>query len=256
MVEGVHRKEAGVDGVLHRLEQGDEYIRFVTCFPRSYCSDDVLYERLRWLRKLGIEYFVETGRVFLGYRVLGKGYSSITVLGKHRDHGIVAVKIRRLDSRRKTLEYEGMVLDYLSPTGFVPYLYVWSRDFIVMEYVGCSDLVDYLYSIGDDERIHILRRTLSSLYILDLFGIDHTELNRPHGHMFWCGSTIKVIDWESARPLSKPHNLTMFASYIFIRRNILNMNDEELDHVKKLLRLYKKDPAKGLVGLFRLLEQS
>lgn len=256
MAEGVHREEAGVDGVLHGLEPGDEYTRFVACFPLGYCSSDVLYERLRWLRRLGIQYFVEAGRIFLGYRVLGKGYSSIIVLAGHRDHGIVAVKIRRLDSRRKTLEYEGMILDYLSPTGLAPYLYAWSRDFIVMEYVGCSDLVDYLYSIGEEERIRVLHRTLSSLYIVDLFGIDHTELNRPHGHLFWCGSTIKVIDWESARPSSKPHNLTMFASYIFIRRNILNMDEKELEHVKKLLRLYKKDPTKGLVGLLRLLEQS
>ncbi len=239
---------------MHDLVDGDEFVEFVLCFPRRGCNGRVLRRRIQVLHELGIESLYEEGRIIHGFRVLGRGYSSIVFLARHKDLGKVVVKARRLDSRRSTLEYEAMIMDYLQPTMIPPVLHSFTRDFIIMEYVNCPPLIECLFKYDDITAETILEKVFASLYLLDLFGIDHGELNRPHEHMYLCPPYIlRIIDWESSRIRGKIHNLTMFASYLFYRSGFYTLDDGSKAMLGRILRLYKNNTAEGFTGILGFL---
>lgn len=243
---------------MHRIEEIDDYLEFVLCFPRERCNSKILEHRVNVLKKHCIKAIIEYGKPFLGYPILGKGYSSIIVLALTTTRQPIALKIRRLDSRRKSLEYEGMIIDYLNPTRIPPAIVFWTRDFIGMEPIFCTSVEKYLdkllLSKKTDELKFVIKRILSTLYLIDQIGIDHGELNRPYNHIFYCHDTkeVRIIDWESARLSSKPHNFTMFASWIFYRYkrkiDIMNLLGVSREEVIEKLHDYKHG---GITNVFQ-----
>jgi putative serine/threonine protein kinase len=247
-----------VDELLHTLKTIDKFVKLVLCYPKTDCGE-LLDRRIKALSSLGITGIYEEGRREIeGYKILGKGFTSIVVLGMHRYYGKVAVKIRRIDSRRNSLEYEGMILDYLSPTLIPPYPYFYMRDFIIMEPICGQQLIHILSNSDRMQRLHILRSVFSALYLIDLFGIDHGELNRPVHHMFYCDGLPRIIDWDSASLSEKPHNLTMFASYLFFRGGRRLLDNKELNEkpILTALKTYKSKLSLGFRMILRLLGQS
>ncbi len=254
-----------LDGLLHRVDPSDTYVKKILCYPEERC--EVLVKRINKIQKHGVIGFLNHGEILIekNMRIIGKGYSSIVVLAclEHMRQP-VALKIRRLDSRRRSLEYEGIMLDYLSSTGYTPILYFWSKDFIGMEYVRGVSLEKFIeHTITTNNTKHlfkILTKILSASYLFDLLGIDHTELNRPYGHIIVTQNNLPVyLDWESARIRKLPHNLTMVASYLFIRskyseyiRRLLGIDRE---NVIVKLRKYKYSPTPVYLWLIKLFQQ-
>ncbi|ADI32323.1 serine/threonine protein kinase [Staphylothermus hellenicus] len=256
-----------MDGEVHRIENKsiDEFLSYILCFPKTSCS---LYEkRLLILKKSGFDYVVETGKNILGYRAIGKGYSSIIVLAHNKFYGYGALKIRRLDSRRSSLGYEGMILDYLDKTLLAPQLYLWSDEFIFMEYldpqkcIGIDKIITQNLVRKDKKRImKLLKKVILALYLIDKLNIDHGELNRPYDHLYICEDKyVKIIDWESSS-YRKPHNLTMFMSFLLYRYNrreeLMSLLGLNRDQIVKLLKNYKKTLSiKDVYLLIKSLEQ-
>ncbi|MEM0380421.1 MAG: serine/threonine protein kinase [Desulfurococcaceae archaeon] len=253
-----------MDGEVHRLEYDDDFVKFTLCFPKPSCEE---YERrLKTLVDNGFTHLIEYGERFLNYRIIGKGFSSISVLANNRIYGLGLLKLRRLDSRRNNLEYEGFILNYLEKTNYVPKVFLWSRDFIFREFlnncVSLHVLLREMWIKNDiDNLLYVFRRVINALYLLDLLEIEHTELNRPHGHIYWCNNVVKIIDWESSRLTSRPSNLTMFMSYVLhrsiISSNLQNLMKNELrKYCIELLKNYKISRKPGLVrDLIKFLEQ-
>lgn len=249
---------------MHRIDSVDEFIKFTLCFPQPNCED--LEYRIEILLNNGFTHFVEYGKKFLEYRIIGKGYSSISVLAINRSHGLGLIKIRRIDSRRKTLEHEGLIIDYLEKTSFVPKIYFWCREFVFMEYLDSCKPLDALVKewwITRDlsKLVYLFRRVINALYLFDLLGVDHSELNRPYGHIYLCDNVVKVIDWESSHLSNKPHNLTSFLSYILHRSTMSSyferlMNNELRNYYITLLKNYKNSRKTFFVReITKFLEQ-
>ncbi|GEM_PF-323682 len=275
MDQRIHTEKTTLDGILHRIDKDkiDEFIEFVLCYPRTECKE--LKYRLNFLIKNHYQYLIEYGKRILNYRILGKGYSSIIVLGYHKYYGLGVLKVRRIDSRRKSLEHEGIILDYLDKTLITPNIYQWSKDFIFMEYIDpykCLSIEHYITSLIEKKNNysiktakHVLRRILIRLYLIDKLGIDHGELNRPYEHLYVCRDNttdtmyVKIIDWESSRFSLSPKNVTSFTSFILYRyplRNVLfeNINEEFLEKTRRVLRAYRKTYSiQKLIRLIKLL---
>ena len=243
-------KEICLDGKLHRVDISDEYVRTIMCYPyhESSLCKKILPERIKIIKDANIEYFIEYGNKLVGkMKVLGKGWSAITTLSIH-DNNIRVTKIRRLDSRRGTLEYEAIILEYLSPYNISPRVYLWNRDIIVMDYIKGPSIDDVINSLIAKNDLVSLRRLLKKLlikaWLLDILGIDHGELSRASGHVI-CDEKlheIYFIDFESAGYSRKIHNATSIASYVLFRTKISKLLDEEkrLRIINKL-RQYKTD---------------
>ncbi|WP_052833853.1 hypothetical protein [Staphylothermus marinus] len=267
MVNEIYFKKTEMDGEVHRIanESTDEFLSYILCFPKTSCS---LYEkRLLLLKKSGFDYIVETGKNILGYKIIGKGYSSIIVLAHNKFYGYGALKLRRLDSRRSSLGYEGMILDYLDKTLLVPQLYLWSNEFIFMEYldpqkcISIDKVITQSLIRKDRKRtMKLLKKVILALYFIDKLNIDHGELNRPYDHLYICkGEHVKIIDWESSG-YRKPHNLTMFMSFLLYRYNhreeLVNLLGLNRNQIIKLLKKYKKTLSiKDISPLIKSLEQ-
>jgi len=262
----VYTEESFLDGVLHNLDPGDDFVGFVLCFPEVSCKE--LADRINKLALSGFTHLIEYGGNVLGYRIIGKGYSSINVLALNKYHGVGLLKLRRLDSRRKSLELEGFVLDYLEKTGYVPRLYTFDQDFVFREYLThCSDYVNAFtesLSSGMVERAAMmLKKLFYALYLFDRLGVDHGELARPYKHIYWCEksgvSGVKVIDWESSSFLRRPHNLTAFASFLLYRfRNyeVARAFESVRNNVLELLKKYRDSYSASVVEeIVKLLEK-
>ncbi len=242
------------------LEDAEE----ILCFPRpdpSTCSD-----RIKKLRKKGVTGIVSYGSLELeGFRVLGKGFSSIVVAAMEKGGRVIALKIRRMDSRRPSLIHEADLLAEASEHRLAPRIYWWDRDFIAMEYLQGAHLED-INSLGlsSHETRMLLARLLGKAFVLDLIGIDHGELRRPYRHVIIVGLEPFFIDFESASKTRKPHNLTSLASALLISKGRLTsffrnrLGSIDKDAVLDALRVYKRCRAKGyqlLLERLGLLDQ-
>ncbi|AFK50498.1 Ser/Thr protein kinase-like protein [Thermogladius calderae 1633] len=233
---------------MHELEKQDTYVSRVLCFPKPSCAE--LSDRVSRLVRAGFLSLVEEGKLFQGIRVLGKGYTSVVVLALHAVHGLGALKVRRLDSRRASLATEGELLSYASTLGVAPRVYYYDDDYVFMEYLDSSKCTPFEESLarlvvkGDVEGVRsAVSRVLDALFLLDKHGLFHRELNRPGSHIMVCEGGVKVLDWESASRSGKPSNLTQLVSYLLHRfkysdqlKRALNIKE---DAVLETLRAYK-----------------
>lgn len=234
---------------MYFLERLDHYVQRVLCYPMHTCI--LLEKRIQALLEDGFIYLVSTGRRIQNLRILGKGYSSIVTIAHHRKAGIGSLKILRIDSRRDSLEREGEFLRMIEDIGIAPRVILYRDFYLFYELLPphkCRPLIDYLdIQVVNgvlDEVKRLLHRVVDALYSLDKRRIDHTELNRPGGHIMYCDGLIKVLDWESARITPKPTNLSSFISYIIFRyhnadklRRLLDIKSNE---VILNLRIYKE----------------
>jgi len=173
---------SGVEPPSHRLLEA-------LCYPRGPCG-----LRLEEARRAGVEGFCYTGNA-LNPVILGKGHSSTVLLGVLRG-GLVAVKVRRLDSKRDSLAGEGLLLEEASRHGAAPKPYYYSRDLIVMDYIPGPSLRDLR---GTPYWPWSVLEALEAARALDAAGILHYELRRPWRHVLFTGSMkAVVIDFESA----------------------------------------------------------
>lgn len=247
----LHIEDPFVDGEVHFLAMRDQYIERVLCFPREPpCS--VLEERVRKLTAHDFVYLLETGMLFQGLRVVGKGYSAILVLAKHRTHGLGLLKLRRVDSRRLSLRHEGELATKAWLTGCHPRIHLVDDDYVFREYLprgqcrGVAEVLEQaLETNRRDEVTEIILKTLLTLRRLDAAGLDHRELNRPGDHLLYCKGAVYVIDWESGREAEKPSNVSAFVSYLLYRfhmgENLRKTLGYEPESVLKAVKKYKRE---------------
>lgn len=248
MAQKHHFQNSELDGEVHFLRSPDSYVNKVLCYPSRACT--CVEERLKALLNNGFIYLLETGKNILGIRVLGRGYSAITVVAYHAKHGIGALKILRTDSRRNNLVHEAEMLKNAQPSGLPPNLYLYEDFYVFYELLPphtCKPytrvLEELLFRGSLESLRNLLRNTLIPLYVLDSLKVDHTEINRPHGHVFYCDGNVKILDWESARIAEKPTNLTSFISYLLYRfkyaENLEKSLGYRVNNVLKALKEYK-----------------
>ncbi|MEM1662073.1 MAG: hypothetical protein QXO78_01885 [Desulfurococcaceae archaeon] len=260
MVVEIHSEKREMDSKLHPIDPGDPYVKFILCYPKHDCEE--FSSRVKELLDWGISNLVELGKNILGFRVLGKGYSSIATLA-YRGCEKGFLKIRRLDSRRASLEFEGLILDFLDRFNIVPKPMFYSKNFVFMEYLDdCIPIGEFIdksqNNIDYNSLIKTIAKTTYTLYIPDFYGINHSELSRPGDHIYICRNGVRIIDWESATIKSKPNNVSSFISYLtnrpVVRRKLSNRVLDELIHA---LRMYKKTYSiKKLQSVVRILVES
>ncbi|MEM1934752.1 MAG: hypothetical protein QXP64_04340 [Acidilobaceae archaeon] len=174
------------------------------CYPFEKGSTRVCIERVERLLSTGIDVVCSWGLSELPgsrLRVLGKGHSSVVLSAFSNKLGLVAIKVRRLDSKRQSLVQEALLLREASMTGASPHVYYYDDDMIVMDAVLGPSLEKRIRENGLTERT--LEEVLDTVRALDVAKILHLELSRPWRNLVftcespWCKAL--VIDLESAK---------------------------------------------------------
>lgn len=234
----------------------------ILCYPRD--DFELCRRRLEELYKLGVRCIIPIGRARIcGISILGKGCESIVIAGLMEMNGVIAIKIRRLDSSRRTMRGEATKLSIANRVGVGPKLIAFTDDFILMEYVNGIELPDFIRKVRDRNKlIRVLVDILEQTYKLDSVGLIHKELSRANRHILIRKYDLKpfILDFETASLTSKSSNLTQVISFLFIKPSTIRSKIYQLlgtvnaDKLIEVLREYKRSRSrKDYTKLLKLL---
>jgi putative serine/threonine protein kinase len=231
-LEGLLESEAGV----------------LLSYPVFNC--EIATARLDELLSLGVKGIELRGNSLIGrIPVLGKGHVGIVVsalFGGDR----VAMKIRRVDADRASMENEAKYLQVANSVSVGPVLLGVSRNFLLMELVEGEFLLDWLGDLGVSEGLlrDLLRSVLERARRLDIVGLDHGELSRAPRHILVAGGVPRIVDFESASLNRRCRNVTSAVQFLFINRLVRGrverfMELPDKDELLEALRTYRGVPS-------------
>ena len=218
-------------------------------FLLSYPADDGERARvvLGELEEMGVSALVLRGRHAIdGVPVQGKGHVGIVVaalLGGEE----VAVKLRRADADRASMEAEGGFLRVANGASVGPQLLGVSREVLAMELVEESYLVDWVGGLGPEdvgELRGVLLDLMEQARRLDVAGLDHGELSSAQRHVIVSGGVARIVDFESASVSRRCSNVTSMAQYLFFNRGMVG-------GVEGVMPLPDRDGLVGALSAYR-----
>ena len=173
------------------------------------------------LEEMGVSALVLRGRHAIdGVPIMGKGHVGVVMaalLGGEE----VAVKLRRTDADRASMEAEGEYLRVANGASVGPRLRGVSREVLMMELVEGSYLVDWVGGLetGDVGQLRgVLLDLMEQARRLDVAGLDHGELSSARRHVIVSGGVARIVDFESASVSRRCSNVTSMAQYLFFSR--------------------------------------
>ena len=186
--------------------------------------------RIIELEKLKIKSVCFTGPTKIGnLEILGKGYVGVVVLVK-RGNKEVALKIRRIDSQRKNMKNESILLKLVNSVNVGPKIIDVSKNFLVMEYLEgekFSDWIEMLKGTGSVKQLKsTIKSALEDCYRLDQIGFDHGELSNISKHVIVGKTKVSLIDFESSSTKRRPSNVTSITQAFFIGSGIAKQSQK------------------------------
>ncbi len=208
-------------------------------------------DRIIEMQSLGITSIILGGRTIVnGIPVAGKGCVGIVVKSK-AESKIFALKIRRIDADRKTMDNEAWLHRMANSLGVGPHLEGHTKNLIAMEFLTGESIVDWLQSTSNLKLTKTNLQTvaitvLEQCFKLDLSRIDHGELSRLARHVIVSKEGAHIVDFESASTTRKSCNVTAAAQSIFLYGPVA-------DRVKKLLD--NNIDSEKVIGALRTYKQ-
>jgi len=194
---------------------GQEPYRSVLCYPKP--SEAEAQCRIEELAALGVEALEFVGQASaFSVPVLGKGYVGIVVVayvGGER----LALKMRRVDADRVSLEHEAELLRKANSVDVGPKFLAVNRDFLLMQLIDGDLLATWLETHRDKEAMHrVIADILEQCWRLDEAGLDHGELSKAPKHLLVNDSGKPfVVDFETASVERRVANVTAVSQFLF-----------------------------------------
>lgn len=148
------------------------------------------------------------------------------------------------------LRNEAYWLLVLNRQGIGPKLLCFGNDFIVIEFVDGSRILDFFESADKKSIIKVVDDVLRQCRKLDELLVDKKELTNPYKHIIVRGNKPVMIDFERCRNTPTPKNVTQFLQFltsgrvsaIFSKKGI-NLDKEKLrDFARDYKKSYRKPP--------------
>lgn len=184
-------------------------------------------------------------------RVAGKGCVGIVVKARLGKDKVCALKIRRTDADRQTMDSEAYFHRIANSAGVGPSLKEHTKNLITMEYVTGENIIDWITGNNNNNKDNrnnlqaIVTSILEQCFSLDLVGLDHGELSRMARHVIVSDNRPYIVDFESASTTRKVCNVTASAQSLFLYglvadrvRKILGSNIDR-EEVIQSLKTYK-----------------
>jgi len=228
------------------LDIGSPELVPLISYPRF--SDVEYKNRIAEMESLGVTSIMLGGRTTInGSRVAGKGQVGLVLQAKIRDK-TCALKIRRIDADRKTMDEEARLHKIANGAGVGPRLEGHTRNLIGMEFVDGQSIVNWVEGAAKGRLRRMARSVLEQCYSLDRAGLDHGELSRLNRHVIVSDNPC-IIDFESASTARKTCNVTAAAQSIFLHGAVADRVKKTLqaDREKTLvaLKTYKRDQSRA-----------
>jgi putative serine/threonine protein kinase len=228
------------------IGSADRLVRIIS-YPRF--TEDAYAERLAEMRSLSVTSLVLGGRTIInGTRIAGKGCVGVVLKAKIEGK-TCALKVRRVDADRKSMNEEARLHKIANDAGVGPRLEGHTKNLIAMEFIEGQSIVDWVSSATRKQVRGIARSVLEQCYSLDRAGLDHGELNRLDRHVIVGNNNNNkacIIDFESASTARKTSNITAAAQSIFLHGAVAGqvkkiLGEVDRDAALAALRIYKRD---------------
>lgn len=190
----------------------------ILCYPRL--DEGEVARRKEELARLGVKLIEFTGRSSVnGVNVLGKGCVSIVVLA-YEDQARYALKIRRVDADRGSMDHEATLLRFANKLRVGPRLIRFSKNFLLMEYVEGVLIDEWLLKevLTPNRLKRVLLNLLTQCRKMDKAGLSHGELSTARKHVLVASNdTPYIIDFETSSLTRRASNVTALCHYLFIK---------------------------------------
>jgi putative serine/threonine protein kinase len=219
----------------------------IVSYPRS--SSTEIKNRIVELQNLGVEALEFSGKAQASnIPVLGKGYVGVVVVAYL--HGEkVALKMRRIDADRESLQQEAELIKKANLVGVAPKFIAVSKNFLLMQLVDGDLLEDWLITHKDKTEVkHVLVDILEQCWRLDQLGLDHGEISKAIKHLLvGKGDKPFIVDFETASLMRKVANVNAVGQYLFVGNNATARMLSEIfgtrskEKIIDVLKIYKKN---------------
>lgn len=216
------------------------------CYPKA--SEKELDKRLVELKKHGVTALEFRGRTeAFNLPILGKGYVGIVVKAQTSERTI-ALKIRRSDADRPSLQHEARMLARANEIKVGPKLMGASKNFLLMHLVDGPFLPEWIRKHREKQLVQfVLNDLLEQCWRLDNIGLDHGELSKAPKHIIIHKQQKPfIVDFETASIKRRPANVTSICNFLFISGNSVSsitsevMEKRNYRELLSALKLYKK----------------
>ncbi|MEM3521477.1 MAG: RIO1 family regulatory kinase/ATPase [Candidatus Bathyarchaeia archaeon] len=220
----------------------DERLLKILTYPKN--SKEEMLKRIEELKAFGIKAIKLSGpKKIDNLSILGKGCVGLLVITLI-DNKEFALKIRRMDASRESLESEWHMQKIANLIGIGPKAYACSKNFLLMELIKGLHFPEWIKSLKGKSKKKalqkVVRKILMDCYKLDEIKLDHGELSRAPKHIIITNENEPIIvDFESSSIHRKPSNLTSICQFLFI-------GSEVSKSISKILRIDKSALIKAL----------
>lgn len=223
-----------------------EGLKFLLTFPLF--NQDIFERRKKELLSLDINGIFSSGNLQLNkIFILGKGSVGLVTLARFKQK-YFALKIRRTDANRPNMYDEVAYQSLANSSGVGPFLVNFSENFILMEYIRGSNIIDWYSSarISKKRKIKCTSLILEQCYALDCLKLDHGQLNRLDCHIIISkDDNPTILDFETSSTQRRVSNLTSASQSIFLNgpiySRLLNSINCDRNQIMKKIKAYKSD---------------
>ena len=147
-----------------------------------------------------------------------KGHRGYVYRGMHRKKP-VAIKTNKPINKpgRITptgLVHEAAILSEVTKKSIGPKVFFFHKDYLVMAWIDGTYFPDALKAATPRRCIFLLLSLLKQAYILDTLGIQKEEMHRPIRNVLVSGRRVTLLDFERARRIPHPHNITQYCQFL------------------------------------------
>jgi putative serine/threonine protein kinase len=205
-------------------------------------------DRLKELEIIGVSSILQAGATRIGkFSILGKGGVGLVVKVEAKDKKTYALKIRRIDANRASMEREVKLHRIANSVSVGPFIYANTENFILMEFIDGCNIIGWLnqQSVKADQVRKVVISTLEQCYNLDRASLDHGELSCLDHHVLISESVnAHIIDFETASIDRKTCNVTAAAHSLLLNGRVSRRVNKiigfaERERIIQLLRVYK-----------------
>lgn len=228
----------------------DERLLKILTYPKN--DKEEMLKRIEELKKLGIKAIKLYGpKKIDNLSILGKGCVGLLVIALI-DNKEFALKIRRMDANRESLDSEWNMQKIANSIGVGPKAYACSKNFLLMELIKGMHFPEWVKSLKGKNKKEALKKVVQKIlidcYRLDEINLDHGELSRAPKHIIITDENKPIIvDFESSSMNRKPSNLTSICQFLFIgsevSKSISKILRIDKNALIEALRNYKANPS-------------
>jgi putative serine/threonine protein kinase len=219
--------------------------RLIPIISYPHFSESEYKDRIIEMESLGITSIILGGKTIVnGAHIAGKGCVGIVVKAKSRGE-VCALKIRRTDANRETMDNEVHLHKMANSACVGPSLEEQTKNLIVMEFVAGQSIIDWVVSnnVTESKMWTLAVAILEQCFSLDIAGLDHGELSRLTRHVI-VSDRPYIIDFESASTTRKTCNVTAAAQSLLLYGIVANkvkkiMCNTDKERLIQALRTYK-----------------